>query len=130
MAFSKMSSILSPLNESEEERKKRIERQIEQTRKRRESDAIDKANEESEKYNSRNAGLFDAGAFKDGYEIGDVTKAILGTAGDIGVGLVEGVAGIGEGIGDALLFGAAGVGDLFGADTEKIKEAATNYHIS
>lgn len=126
MAFSKMSSILSILNESEEERKKRIERQIKQTRQRRESDAIDKANEETKKYNSRNAGLFDAGAFKDGYEIGDVTKTILGTAGDIGVGLVEGVAGIGEGIGDALLFGAAKVGDLFGADTEKIKEAATD----
>ena len=54
--------------------------------------------------------------FDDGWDMWDVTKTILGTAGDAGLNLVKGVAGIGEGVADLLVYGAAGVGDLLGKD--------------
>ncbi len=60
--------------------------------------------------------FFQKGAFKNGYQFGDVTKSILGTASDAGVGVVKGVLGIGEGIKDLGQYGVAGVADLVGAD--------------
>ena len=60
--------------------------------------------------------FFQKGAFKDGYQFGDVTKSILGTAGDAGVGIVKGGAGLVEGLLDAGSYLEAGVADLFGAD--------------
>lgn len=53
-------------------------------------------------------------AFKDGYNIGDVTKTILGTAGDIAVGAARGFAHTVEGAGDLISYGIAGASDLFG----------------
>ena len=54
--------------------------------------------------------------FDDGYQFGDVTKSVLGTVGDIGVGAAKGVMKMGEGIGDAAQYGAAAIADLIGAD--------------
>jgi len=54
--------------------------------------------------------------WNDGYQFGDVTKSVLGTLGDIGVGAVKGVMKMGEGIGDAAQYGAAAIADAVGAD--------------
>ena len=62
------------------------------------------------------SGLFKAGTFADGYQFGDVTGAILGTAGDVATGFVHGVAGVGEGISDLIQYGGAGVSKLMGND--------------
>ena len=73
--------------------------------------------------------FFQKGAFEDGYQFGDVTKSILGTAGDAGVGVVKGAAGMVEGISDLGLYAGAGIADLFGADEEaekKRKQAQKN----
>ena len=70
--------------------------------------------------------FFQKGAFEDGYNFGDVTKTILGTAGDAGVGLAKGVASLGEGIADLGRYGVAGVADKIGNDTyaDKVREKA------
>ena len=70
--------------------------------------------------------FFQKGAFKDGYQFGDVTRALLGTAGDAGVGVVKGGAGLVEGLKDAGQYGVAGVAGLFGADeyAEEMKKKA------
>ena len=47
--------------------------------------------------------------FSDGYDVGDITKTILGTAGDVGVNAVHGLLNMVEGVGDALLYGASGL---------------------
>lgn len=60
--------------------------------------------------------FFQKGAFEDGYQIGDVTKAILGTTADIGAGVVKGAAKLAGGIADAGMYGVAGLADLVGAD--------------
>ena len=60
--------------------------------------------------------FFQKGAFQDGYQVGDVTKSILGTAGDAALGIAKGAAGVGEGIADLLTYGMSGVADLAGAD--------------
>lgn len=59
---------------------------------------------------------FSKGAFSDGYDFGDVTKTILGTVGDVGVGATKGIVRIGEGLGDLASYGVAGVADLLGHD--------------
>ena len=60
--------------------------------------------------------FFQKGAFDDGYQFGDVTKAILGTVGDAGLGVVKGFAGVAEGVGDLITYGIAGVADAIGED--------------
>ena len=60
--------------------------------------------------------FFQKGVFDDGYQFGDITKTILGTAGDAGLNVVKGIAGLGEGIGDLVSYGIAGVADLAGKD--------------
>lgn len=60
--------------------------------------------------------FFQKGSFEDGFDWQDIPTAILGTAGDVGLGLVKGVAGIGEGIADVIGYAGAGVADLLGAD--------------
>lgn len=59
---------------------------------------------------------FQKGAFEDGYQFGDVTKTMEGTALDIRSDLMQGVLGIGEGVVDAGATLVGGVGKLFGAD--------------
>lgn len=57
-----------------------------------------------------------SGAFSDGYQIGDITKTILGTAGDAGLEAVKGVGGLAEGITDLATYGAAKLADVLGGD--------------
>ena len=66
---------------------------------------------------------FKSGAFDDGYQIGDITKTILGTAGDVAVGAVKGIGNLAEGVLDLGTYAASGVADLFGNEeaAEKIK---------
>ncbi len=73
---------------------------------------------------------FKGGAFSDGYDFGDVTKTILGTAGDIGTGVIKGTGNLAEGLVDLGAYGVAGVGSLFGADTSGVKEFAKKEYIN
>ena len=54
--------------------------------------------------------------FKDGYDMWDVSKTILGTTADIGLGIGKGIFNIGEGIGDTITYGEAQVFDWLGKD--------------
>ena len=67
---------------------------------------------------------FKSGAFDDGYQIGDITKTILGTAGDVAVGAVKGIGNLAEGVLDLGTYAASGVADLFGNEeaAERIKK--------
>lgn len=69
---------------------------------------------------------FKGGSFSDGYQFGDLTETILGTAGDFAVGAVKGVGRMVEGIVDLGTYGVAGVADLVGADefADDAKEVA------
>ena len=60
--------------------------------------------------------FFQRGAFEDGYQFGDITKTILGTAGDAGLNVFKGLAGLGEGLGDLVNYGIAGIADAAGKD--------------
>lgn len=68
--------------------------------------------------------FFQKGAFEDGYQFGDVTKSILGTVGDVGLGVVKGAARLGEGLGKLVNYGIAGVADAVGKDeyAEEVRE--------
>ena len=70
--------------------------------------------------------FFQKGAFKDGYNFGDVTKTILGTVGDAGVGIVKGAGSLVEGVVDAGRYGVAGISDKLGNETyaDKVREKA------
>ena len=67
-----------------------------------------------------NIDLFDKGTFADGYQAWDVSKAIIGTAGDIGVGATKGILSMAEGLGDLIQYGAAGVAGIAG--NEELRE--------
>ena len=73
-------------------------------------------------------------AFKDGYQVGDVTKTVASTAGDIGLSAVKGIMGIGENVGDLLSGGMAQVADWVGQDewADKVRRniASQKGHIS
>ena len=85
--------------------------------------------------------FFQKGAFSDGYQFGDVTKSILGTVGDAGLGITKGLLGLSEGVGDLVTYGIAGVADAFGFEddadrfkrnaqknaTDELFRGATNY---
>lgn len=71
--------------------------------------------------------IFQAGAFEDGYDFGDVTKTILGTAGDAGLTALKGVTRVGENVLDLLGYGGAQVLDWVGADdyAEQFRDTAS-----
>ena len=69
-------------------------------------------------------GWFKTGAFEDGYQFGDVTKTILGTAGDIGVNTLKGLTYGAEGVVDAGRYGLATAADWMGFD--KYAESVRN----
>ena len=69
-----------------------------------------------QKKNNSKKTLFQKGSFDDGYQFGDVTKAILGTTADAGVGILKGAGRLVEGIVDLGGYGVAEVAELFGAD--------------
>ena len=66
-----------------------------------------------------------SGAFWDGYDFGDVSKTILGTAGDAIGGAVRGAASTVEGIANLGAYGVAGVSNLFG--NEELAEKAKKW---
>ena len=55
--------------------------------------------------------------FDDGYDIGDITKTILGSIGDAGLNAVKGVGSLVEGVVDLGSYGVAGVADAIGKDS-------------
>lgn len=59
---------------------------------------------------------FSTGAFDDGYDFGDVTKSILGTIGDTGSNIMEGVASVGHNLAALTAGGVAEVADFIGQD--------------
>ena len=59
---------------------------------------------------------FSKGAFEDGYQIGDITKTVASTVGDIGTSFAKGVTGIGDATGKLLAGGVAQVSDWIGQD--------------
>lgn len=74
---------------------------------------------------------FKSGAFSDGVDgvgdfFGDLGKSIVGTVGDVGVGLGKGLTRLGEGVVDATKYGVAGVADLTGNDdyADKVRKSA------
>ena len=69
---------------------------------------------------------FKKGAFDDGYQAGDITKTILGTAGDVGIGLGKGFGSLVEGVVDLVSYGEAGVADYFGNEeyANKVRKKA------
>lgn len=66
------------------------------------------------------------GAFEDGYDFGDITKTILGTTGDIGLGVLHGAGSLVEGVADLATYGVSGLAKSFGQDefAEKAKSFA------
>ena len=85
--------------------------------------------EEEKKKDKEEAGkldFFQKGVFEDGYNFGDVTKTILGTVGDAGVGIVKGAGSLVEGVVDAGRYGVAGISDKLGNETyaDKVREKA------
>ena len=59
---------------------------------------------------------FSGGAFGDGYDFGDVTKTVLGTAADVGTNIIKGAATAGENLGKLVAGGIAEVSDFIGQD--------------
>lgn len=57
-----------------------------------------------------------SGAFKDGYQFGDVTKTVASTVGDIGIGMTKGVGRMVEGLTDAGQYLVANGADALGKD--------------
>ena len=85
-----------------------------------------KTNSTNKSSSSNDRTWFSSGVFSDGYQIGDVTKTILGTTLDVSVGAAKGIARIGEGLIDLGSYGVAGVADLLGNDdyADKVREKA------
>ena len=57
---------------------------------------------------------FKSGAFDDGYQFGDITKTILGTVGDAGIGIAKGIGYLGEGVGDLINYADASISEKLG----------------
>jgi len=72
------------------------------------------SNQQEEKKTNFFDNWINSGAFKDGYQFGDITKSIGSTAGDIGLNVVEGIMSMGEGLGDLANYGIANIQDYLG----------------
>ena len=105
---------MSFMDEYRAEKKRLEEEQEKKERERFKAEDLGPVRSNKEDEEDKRLDFFQKGSFEDGYQVGDVTKAILGTAGDVGVNLVKGALGLGEGIVDLLGYGAAGVIDLAG----------------
>ena len=89
-----------------------------------------KLNDSSTKEKDKKDTWFNSGAFGDGYDFGDITKTLLGTVGDVGLGVVKGVGNLAEGVVDLGTYAVGGVADILGADkfADKTKKfAQTSY---
>lgn len=79
--------------------------------------------------NKSNNGFYkQSNAFNDGYQVGDVTKTILGTAGDIGINFLQGMHSLGSGISKGIAGATAQVADWIGADerADRIRKNITS----
>ena len=65
--------------------------------------------------------------FDDGYDFGDITRTILGTAGDVAVNAGKGLVRMGEGVADWMAHGVANIADWTGNDAyaDALRESAT-----
>ena len=70
--------------------------------------------------------------FDDGWQFGDVIGTIAGTAGDVGIGIVQGAANLVEGVADLGMYGASAVGGMFGAKdfAESTKQMAQQQSVN
>lgn len=91
-------------------RKKRKEREQEQLK------AISAKKQKVNTQTEKKLDFSQKGVFDDGYQAGDISKAILGTVGDAGLSLVRGLSNLGEGLVDTVGYAAAGVAELLGKD--------------
>lgn len=80
--------------------------------------------------------IFKSGGFSDGVDgvgdfFGDLGQTVLGTVGDISLGITRGLGGLVEGVTDLATYGVAGVADLFGADefADQAKQMAQENHV-
>lgn len=89
--------------------------------------AVEAVNEQA-KAEKDDGKWFQKGAFEDGYQLGDVTKSLRGTVGDVSSGLLKGVLSPIEGISDFILHGAGYVADAI--DGEGRGDVATFLHDS
>ncbi len=109
--------VLRLLKQKQETREERILRLLrEQQSRKNQSATVVSSVPETTAVQENDDRFFKAGAFSDGYQFGDITKTILGTAGDIGVNAVKGASSLVEGVTDLLGYAGAGIADLFGAD--------------
>lgn len=82
----------------------------------------DEKDEKEKKEEERS--YFKKGAFKDGYDFGDIGKTIYGTTTDIGENIGAGLGRIGEGLIDTVAYGAGSTAKALGKDkfAEKTKD--------
>lgn len=75
----------------------------------------DKVKEEEEKIDKKDDGGLDffqaSGDFRDGYNVGDVVKTVLGTAGDAGLNVAKGAGSLVEGVADLGMYAASAIAD-------------------
>ena len=86
---------------------------------------VNEDEEEEEPEDDGKLDFFQKGTLSDGYQFGDISKAILGTVGDVGINAVKGIAGIGEGIADLIGYGIASGMEAAG-DTGRAKTLRKN----
>lgn len=103
---------------SYDEYTKKYKDQIAENRRKRrkETEVLYKQPEKKNTRNNEERTWFQKGAFEDGYDFGDVSKTVLGTTADVGLGVVKGIFNIGEGIGDVISYGNAEFLDFIGQD--------------
>ena len=77
---------------------------------------IDKSTVTKKKKEEEERTWFKSGAFKDGYDFGDISKTILGTATDIQQDVTKGLQKMGEGVIDTGAYLVGGGAKLFGQD--------------
>lgn len=109
-------NVLRLLNQKQETREERILRLAAEKRAQQNKAAAANAVQKTTAVAEDDNRFFKAGAFSDGYQFGDITKTILGTAGDVGVNAVKGAGSLVEGVTDLLGYAGAGIADLVGAD--------------
>lgn len=80
--------------------------------------------EQKKKDEKDNRTWFKSGAFKDGYDFGDVTKTLVGTGADVYQDATKGIAKIGEALWDTGAYAVGGIAKAVGNDdlSEKMKK--------
>lgn len=120
---------------SEEERKKYLQSLSDEANlgRQREQEDLQRGNElfnqnsDNNKNNESNSVFKASDYLDDGYQLGDVTKTAITTAGNLANNVVKGVAKTGEGIADFISYRIADVADLTGKDdfANRVRENAS-----